>query len=407
MPDYIDLQAQPRGFALLCDIDGRIRRVIRDDLALFRVDGGVASVLEVVDVASADKARRFLAEIRTHGAAFFWELNVPMGGQLTPLHFAGSLTPEGVLIIGARSRNGIAQLYQELIRINNEQMNALREAIKEQQAQSLLQMERDSALYDELSRLNNELANMQRELAKKNAELEQLNQEKNRFLGMAAHDLRTPLGIILTYSEFLADEVGQKLNEEQQEFLTIIRQSSAFMLKLVDDLLDISTIEAGRLSLDLQPTDLAGLVERSVALHNVLSAKKSVIISVELAGDLPQVMLDAAKFEQVLNNLLSNAAKFSPPGARVRVRLARRGDEAVLSVADQGPGIPAGEFDRLFKPFVWGKAQGTAGEKSTGLGLTIARRVVESHGGRIWAESQEGRGSTFYVALPLHRSSDN
>jgi signal transduction histidine kinase len=286
-------------------------------------------------------------------------------------------------------------------------MNALREAIKEQQAQSLLQMERDSALYDELSRLNNELANMQRELAKKNAELEQLNQEKNRFLGMAAHDLRTPLGIVLTYSEFLADEVGQELAEEQQEFLTVIRQSSEFMLKLVDDLLDISNIEAGRLSLDLQPADLAALVERSVALNNVLSAKKSVIISFESAGDLPKVVLDAAKFEQVLNNLLSNAVKFSPPGAHVRVRLARRGDEVVLSVADQGPGIPAAELDRLFKPFVRGKARGTAGEKSTGLGLTIARRVVEGHGGRIWAESEEGRGSTFYVALPLHHSSDN
>jgi two-component system sensor histidine kinase/response regulator len=149
------------------------------------------------------------------------------------------------------------------------------------------------------------------------------------------------------------------------------------------------------------------LVERSVALNNVLSAKKSVIISFESAGDLPKVVLDAAKFGQVLNNLLSNAVKFSPPGAHVRVRLARRGDEVVLSVADQGPGIPAAELDRLFKPFVRGKARGTAGEKSTGLGLTIARRVVEGHGGRIWAESEEGRGSTFYVALPLHHSSDN
>jgi signal transduction histidine kinase len=262
-------------------------------------------------------------------------------------------------------------------------------------------------MYDELSRLNNELANLQRELAKKNAELERLNRLKDQFLGMAAHDLRTPLSIILGYSSFLQEDLVGALGEEQAEFLSVIRSSSRFMLHLVNSLLDVATIESGKLELDLQPTDLAELVARNVTLNAALAEGKQIRLACECDESLPPMALDGPKIEQVLNNLLSNAIKFSYPEGRVEVRLVRQGNHALLSVADHGRGIPEEQLDALFQWFARSRAKGTAGEKGTGLGLAIAQKIVEGHMGGIWVESAVGQGSTFFVSLPIQKENED
>ncbi|HEX8203546.1 MAG TPA: hybrid sensor histidine kinase/response regulator, partial [Isosphaeraceae bacterium] len=263
------------------------------------------------------------------------------------------------------------------------------------------------SVYEELTRLNNDLGAAQRELARKNAELERLNAQKNQFLGMAAHDLRNPLGVILNYSDFLLDDPGAAFSTEQRAFLEIIRSSSDFMLRLVNDLLDVSLIEAGRLELDRKPVDLGRLTARAVGLNRLLAERKSILLSLSDAEDGPTLALDAGKIEQVLNNLITNAIKFSHAGTTVSVSVRRRGGAAEVAVADEGQGIPAAERERLFRPFGRTSVQPTAGEQSTGLGLSICRRIVEGHGGRIWAESQEGRGSTFTFALPLPDRADD
>jgi signal transduction histidine kinase len=298
------------------------------------------------------------------------------------------------------------QMYEEMMSINNEQTNALRMALKDQAQEGQNKTRHDSHYYDELSRLNNELANLQRELAKKNAELERLNRLKDQFLGMAAHDLRTPLGIIMGYSEFVIDEASEMLDEDHIEFLHIIRSSSNFMLQLVNDLLDISTIESGQLDIQLCPTDLGALVKHSVALNSVIAQSKQIELSFKQEDLLPSVRIDAARIDQVLNNLISNAIKYSFPESRVQVRLSRGDSSALIAVQDQGQGIPQQELDKLFQWFGKTRVKGTAGEKSTGLGLAISQRIVLSHGGKIWVESQVGRGSTFYVSLPLESSRD-
>jgi two-component system, OmpR family, sensor kinase len=258
---------------------------------------------------------------------------------------------------------------------------------------------RDERLYDDLSRLNNELATLQREMAQKNVELEKLSAEKSRLLGMAAHDLRSPLGVIFAYSEFLESEAGERLTPEEREFIATIQRTSRFMLELVEDLLDVSALEAGRLRLDLRPTDLGDLVRRNVALNAVLAAPKNVAVELE-ASIVPLVSVDPGKIEQVLNNLIGNAVKFSKSGTVVVVRLDAAEGEVTVTVADQGEGIAAADLPRLFQPFGVVRARGTAGERSTGLGLAIARRIVEGHGGRIGVESEAGRGSTFSFAIP-------
>jgi signal transduction histidine kinase len=394
------------GLALLCDAEGIILRVVRDELGLEARTRPGQPFTRMLDRGSLTKGLNFLAELRSKEAVFDWEMNVPRdSADIVTLHFAGGRSGDGILIVGAHSLSDILKLYDELMRINNEQINTLRSSMKEQAERARSQAERDGALYNEISRLNNELVAIQRELSKKNAELERLNEQKNAFLGMAAHDLRNPLGAIMTYSEFLAQDMDGILAPEQREFLETIQSSSEFMLRLINDLLDIAKIESGKLQLSRQPIDLAALVRHNVTLAAVMAAKKD--ISIRLVDEaLPAMSVDPTKITQVLNNLISNAIKFSRPGTCITVRVERQGDEALLSVQDQGQGIPAGEFDKLFQPFSRTSVRSTAGEKDTGLGLAIVRRIVTGHGGRIWVDSEVGAGTTFHVALPLNPAPD-
>jgi signal transduction histidine kinase len=397
----MNLSGEDRGIVLLCDQQGTVQRIVRDDLGLGgRVPPG-SPVNALVDPGVQEKMSGFLAELQARQAAFDWEITVPVGGTLLPLHFAGARLEPGYLVVAACSRHGLAQLNEELMRINNEQTNLLRTTTKELTQAMAQRAERDDSVYEELSRLNNDMANLQREMAKKNAELQQLNVQKNRLLGMAAHDLRNPLGVILSYAEFLETEAFDALNEEQREFVTTIKDTSEFMLRLVTDLLDVTAIEAGQLKLDRQPADLVRLIQHNVALNRVLAAKKDIAVEFDAPAACPPFALDAGKIEQVLNNLIGNAVKFSHRGTRVQVRLTGGQDVVTVAVADRGQGIPAADLPKLFTPFSKTSVRSTGGEQSTGLGLAIVRRIVEGHGGRIWVESEVGQGSTFFFALPL------
>jgi signal transduction histidine kinase len=172
------------------------------------------------------------------------------------------------------------------------------------------------------------------------------------------------------------------------------------MLGLIDDMLDFSKVEAGRLELELTPVDISKLIQEIVAFNEILAHKKGIRLSFENDAPPPLLNLDSKRMPQVLNNLLSNAIKFSHEGKTITVTLRRSGTEVIISVADQGQGIAATELGKLFKPFSTTSTRSTANEKSTGLGLAIVRRIVEAHGGHIRVESELGRGSTFFVSLP-------
>ena len=262
----------------------------------------------------------------------------------------------------------------------------------------------EQKIFEEITALNNELITAQRELARRNAELVRLNEEKNSLLGVAAHDLRNPLGAIFASSEYLLDEL-KHLTDDQLEMLRAIKSSSEFMLQLIEDILHLAKLEAGKLELRIASTDLAELAARHVAVTRPLAAHKNIRINSHIEPDLPPIEADAHKIEQVLENLIANAIKFSPPDTTVGVTLRRDGDSLRIEVSDQGPGIPEAEWGKLFQPFSRTSVRPTGGEKSSGLGLSIARKMVEAHGGRIWFESEVGKGSTFFVSLPLHSKS--
>ncbi|MGO9056153.1 MAG: sensor histidine kinase [Candidatus Binataceae bacterium] len=259
----------------------------------------------------------------------------------------------------------------------------------------------DQKIFEDIAALNNELTTAQRELARRNAELVRLNEQKNHLLGVAAHDLRNPLGAIFVSSEYLLDEL-KHLSDDQLEMLRAIKSSSEFMLQLIEDILHLAKLEAGKPELRIESTDLAELTARHVAVNRQLAARKNIRIDSAIEPDLPAIEADSHKIEQVLENLISNAIKFSPPGTTVGVTLRRDGGALRIEVSDQGSGIPKGEWGKLFQPFQRTSVKPTGGEKSSGLGLSIARKMVEAHGGRIWFESEVGKGSTFFVSLPLH-----
>lgn len=250
--------------------------------------------------------------------------------------------------------------------------------------------------------LNEELNNLTRELHKKNAQLGRLNREKNQFLGMAAHDLRKPIGLIMTYAEFIADEAGTDMDPEHLGFLETIQKSASFMKRLVDDFLDVSAIEAGKFDLELHPGDMTDALSQSLALNRLQATKKGIELQVNQADTLPRILMDASKIEQVITNLVSNAIEHTAPETQVRVTLESGGREISFCVADQGPGIPADELDRLFKPFAKTSVKKTGGEKSTGLGMVITRKIIEAHQGRIWVESKVGEGTHVYFTLPCN-----
>lgn len=247
------------------------------------------------------------------------------------------------------------------------------------------------------------LRESQKQLLDRNSALETLNEQKNRLLGMAAHDLRNPLGVILAYSDFLETEAFPVLNEDQRDFVSTIKSTSEFMLRLINELLDVSTIESGQLHLDCAPTDLNELARHNVSRNRVLAHQKCIELDFTDTENLPALMIDRGKIEQVLNNLIGNAVKYSHPDTCVAIRITRDGDRVTVSVADQGQGIPEEDLPKLFKAFGRTSVRATAGEQSTGLGLAIARKIIEGHGGTLSVQSHVGKGSTFSFTLPVNR----
>lgn len=235
--------------------------------------------------------------------------------------------------------------------------------------------------------------------------VERLNKadaSKNRLLGMAAHDLRNPLASVRGFAGFLREGVGGPLVPVQLDLVNMIHDASQSMLDVVNELLDVATIESGELKLRLERHSLADLVAKAVKFTNIQAARKKTRVELVNPEVSPVPMIDVAKMRQVIDNLLSNAVKYSPPGATIRALIQGESEQRAcgFSVQDQGPGIPEGERDKLFKDFSCLSTRPTGGEKSTGLGLAICRKIVEAHHGTIHVENLQSGGCEFSVLLP-------
>ncbi len=253
-----------------------------------------------------------------------------------------------------------------------------------------------------LTSVNQELSNQGRELHKANAELRRLNELKNEFLGMAAHDLRTPIGNIYSLSDLLLNDLDDDMSEDHVELMATIKELSEFLLTMLESLLDITAFESGKMRLNLAPGNPGDFIRQAVNLGRLYAHKKDIEILLHMPEALlPEMRLDGIKIRQAVDNLISNAVKFSPRGSQVTVDVVLEPTQVTTSVRDQGCGIRPEDMTKLFKPFSKTAAAATEGEKSTGLGLCIVKRIIEAHAGRIWAQNSPEGGATFVIALPL------
>ena len=231
-------------------------------------------------------------------------------------------------------------------------------------------------------------------------ELRRLQRIRTEFIDNLAHELRTPLTTVSLLAETLALEAGD-LPPRTADRIAKIEVETGHLVQMVNELLDLSKIESGSAALLVSDVDLSRLAHATVERLSLFAERHDVRMTVEADGAIPLVRGDGERLGQALLNILHNAVKFSPAGAEVAVRVVADEQEVVVTVQDHGPGIPRSALTRVFERFYKGDRARTRGVGGTGLGLSIARHVVEAHGGRIWAESEEGSGSTFGFAVPL------
>jgi len=238
------------------------------------------------------------------------------------------------------------------------------------------------------------------EIADKSRQIEVASQHKSEFLANMSHELRTPLNAILGFSEVLAQGMFGGVNEKQAEYLHDILESGRHLLSLINDILDLSKIEAGRMELELSEFDLPQAIQNALTLVRERALRRGIALHYNINDRIGQIRADERKIKQVLLNLLSNAIKFTPEGGQIEVRAAPMDGRVEVAVSDTGIGIAPEDLETVFEEF---RQVGTADKKAegTGLGLALAKRFVELHGGRIWVESAVGRGSTFTFTLPM------
>jgi signal transduction histidine kinase len=239
-------------------------------------------------------------------------------------------------------------------------------------------------------------------LRAQNEELRCLDRLKDDFVASVSHELRTPLTSIRGYLELVLDGDASELTEEQLRYLSVVDRNADRLLRVVDDLLFAAQVDAGKIALEPGPTDLDELVREAVEAARPVAAEHDVELIFE--ADRPAELVgDRARLAQILDNLIANAIKFTPPGGKVEVRTFVAGDSAVVEVADTGIGISADDQERLFQRFFRAEGAILGAIDGTGLGLAIVKAIVDAHGGELAVESVAGRGTTFRIGLPLER----
>jgi signal transduction histidine kinase len=229
------------------------------------------------------------------------------------------------------------------------------------------------------------------------AKLDALDKLKSDFIAVASHELRTPLGLILGYASMLKDDTSGAAAEQ----LDVVVQSALHLRGLIEDMVNVSHLESGGVELNLESWCVQDLVRAACAECSSLAVAKNQRVTLGLPAGRILVQADWSKITIVMNNLLTNAIKFTPDGGRIRVTAESHDGEAWVSVVNSGMGIPAADLERIFERFYQAEDHLTRSQGGMGLGLPIAKAIVELHGGRIWAESVPGKGSRFTFALPV------
>lgn len=253
----------------------------------------------------------------------------------------------------------------------------------------------------ELTRLKGEVKEYYGKLEDAYAELKNADKEKSGFISTASHELRTPLTVIHSYLSMLNSGAFGKLTKKQKDKLDITLAQTRYMIDMVNELLDVSKMEAKRFTVSTRTISIPKVVHESVKKTEVLTDIRGHEVSVDLPSSLPKIRGDESRVSQALTNILTNAIKYTPDGGKIRIVVEDKGKHVQVSVSDTGVGIPKREQKRIFERFYMSKVSSLKkGPGRMGLGLPITKGIVEAHGGKIWVESMVGKGSTFHFTLP-------
>ena len=350
-------------------------------LSLKRVDETIDNIYHTVAFLTA------LVIVAGIGVAVF--LVRVIAGPVKQLAIAAKRIAEGDLgsQVGITSKDEIGELADSF--------NRMAASVQQREGQLRTHAE-------ELDRLNRQLVLQQEQLREINVQLQAASRHKSQFLANMSHELRTPLNAIIGFSEILSDESVKGVGpDERKEFIGNILTSGRHLLGVINEILDLSKIEAGKIILSPEWFSVRDVLAEILQTLQPLATKKGITIEIILDPQLSRFNADMVKFKQILYNLLSNAIKFTPEGGRVYVRASVKERWAEFSVRDTGIGIRAEDQDRIFEEFQHVEMGAARQHEGTGLGLTLAKKYVEIHGGRIWVESEVGKGSTFTFILPL------
>jgi len=254
---------------------------------------------------------------------------------------------------------------------------------------------------DELGALATDLNRMDEQLSRLYGQIEAANRHKSQFLANMSHELRTPLNAIIGFSDVLNERMFGELNAKQAEYVADILSSGRHLLAVINDILDLSKIEAGRMELESSRFDVQAALESTLTLVRERATRKGVDVQLQIAANVSEVDADERKVKQVLLNLLSNAVKFTPPGGQIMVSATMADHTLRISVADTGPGIGADDRALIFDEFRQAHSPAGQAREGTGLGLALAKKFVEMHGGRIGVDSEPGAGATFTLTSPV------
>ena len=236
-------------------------------------------------------------------------------------------------------------------------------------------------------------------LKNENQKLQELDRKKSEFVSIVSHDLRTPLTSIMGFADTIVNRKLKLTAEQKEKYIGYIQDESRRLGRLISDYLDLSHIEDGKFELNAARTNISHLIEKVAEIF--MANPKETRVAAKFSANLPEVKLDQDRIRQVLQNLIGTAIKYSPAKSSILVEAKKNSHDIIVSVADEGPGIPDSEKKKVFQRFYRGNFEVSKSEPGTGLGLTIAKGIVEKHGGKIWVESTSGKGSTFYFTLPL------
>jgi signal transduction histidine kinase len=254
------------------------------------------------------------------------------------------------------------------------------------------------ALAADVNRMNDELGRLYREL-------EAASRHKSDFLATMSHELRTPLNAIIGFSEVLHEQMFGELNERQAAYVEDVLEAGRHLLSLINDVLDLAKIEAGRMDLELSEVDVPDVLRGAVSMYSERARRRGIALACTTEPAEIEITADERRVRQIVFNLLSNAVKFTPAEGRVDVSARLEDSRVEIAVADTGPGIAASDRETIFQEFEQA-AEGKKEDEGTGLGLPLSRKLVELHGGRLWVESELGKGSTFRFTLPVQREPD-